>query len=120
MPVPTQIASAAAWNDDAHVVANRALYREKFNRVVPILSEVFEVHRPAGGFYLWLAVGGDDETFAAKLFQTRNVTVVPGSYLARDGGSGNPGAGKVRVSLVASVEECVAAATRMREFTRLR
>jgi N-succinyldiaminopimelate aminotransferase len=120
MPVPTQIASTAAWNDDAHVVANRALYREKFDRVVPLLEGTFDVERPAGGFYLWLPVDGDDEAFAARLFETQNVTVVPGSYLARDGGRGNPGAGRVRVSLVASVDECVAAAERMRDFARVR
>jgi N-succinyldiaminopimelate aminotransferase len=116
MPVPTQLASAAAWNDDGHVVANRALYREKFARVIPILAPVLPVEKPAGGFYLWLAVPGDDEAFTAGLFAQQNVTLVPGSYLARDGGRGNPGAGRVRLSLVASVDECVAAATRIRDY----
>ena len=120
MPVPTQIASAAAWNDDAHVVANRALYREKFARVLPILAEALPVEKPAGGFYVWLAVPGDDEQFAAGLFAQQNVTVVPGSYLARDGGNGNPGAGRIRISLVADVEECVRAARRIRDYARIR
>ena len=119
MPIPTQRASIAAWNDDAHVVVNRSLYREKYDRVVPILREVMPVDRPAGGFYLWLQVpGGDDIGFTARLFERANVTVVPGSFLARDSGHGNPGAGRVRLSLVASVEECVAAARRIRELLR--
>jgi N-succinyldiaminopimelate aminotransferase len=116
MPIPTQKASAAAWSDDAHVVANRALYRRKFDRVLPILAPVIDAVRPAGGFYLWLEVGGDDEAFTAGLFAEQNVTVVPGSYLARQTAQGNPGTGFVRISLVASEEECVQAATRIRDF----
>jgi N-succinyldiaminopimelate aminotransferase len=87
---------------------------------VPVLASVFDVQRPAGGFYLWLPVDGDDEAFTAELFRTQNVTVVPGSYLARDGGSGNPGAGRVRVSLVAGVDECLSAAQRIRDYARAR
>jgi N-succinyldiaminopimelate aminotransferase len=120
MPVPTQLASTAAWNDDAHVVANRAIYREKYARVLPILAEALPVEKPAGGFYLWLAVGGDDVAFTAGLFARQNVTVVPGSYLARDAGRGNPGAGRIRISLVADVEECVVAARRIRDYARMR
>jgi N-succinyldiaminopimelate aminotransferase len=116
MPIPTQLASVTAWNDDAHVVANRALYRRKFDRVLPILAPVIQALRPAGGFYLWLHVGGDDEAFTAGLFAAQNVTVVPGSYLARQTPQGNPGTGFVRISLVASEEECVQAATRIRDF----
>jgi N-succinyldiaminopimelate aminotransferase len=116
MPIPTQKASIAAWSDDAHVVVNRALYRRKFDRVLPILAPVIAAHRPAGGFYLWLHVGGDDERFTAELFATQNITVVPGSYLARQTPTGNPGAGFVRISLVAPEEECVQAATRIRDF----
>jgi N-succinyldiaminopimelate aminotransferase len=116
MPIPTQKASITAWSDDAHVVANRALYRRKFDRVLPILAPVIKTDRPAGGFYLWLHVGGDDEAFTAGLFATQNVTVVPGSYLARQTPQGNPGMGFVRISLVASEEECVQAAIRIREF----
>jgi N-succinyldiaminopimelate aminotransferase len=112
-----QTASIAAWNDEAHVIENRRLYREKFARVVPMLREVMEVDVPDGAFYLWLAVG-DDEAFARGLFERRHVTVLPGSYLARDTASGNPGNGRVRVSLVASVEDCVEAARRMVTFAR--
>ena len=123
MPVPTQLASIAAWNDDEHVKANRALYREKYTRVLPILAPHLDVIQPAGGFYLWPNVGGDDAAFTRELFARQNVTVVPGSYLARttrngliDSSGGNPGAGRVRISLVANVEDCVMAAGRIADF----
>jgi N-succinyldiaminopimelate aminotransferase len=116
MPIPTQRASITAWNDDEHVRANRVLYRRKFDRVLPVLQPVIHVERPAGGFYLWLQVGGDDTAFTADLFAAQNITVVPGSYLARATTQGNPGAGYVRISLVAPEEECVQAASRIREF----
>jgi N-succinyldiaminopimelate aminotransferase len=116
MPLPTQRASITAWNDDRHVAQNRALYRAKFDQVLPILEPVIDARRPAGGFYLWLPVGGDDEAFTRGLFARQHVTVVPGSYLARMSGGVNPGAGHVRISLVATVEECVQAALRIREF----
>ena len=116
MSIPTQHASIAAWNDDAHVVANRALYRRKFDLVIPILAPAIDAQHPAGGFYLWLNVGGDDEAFTAGLFAQQNITVVPGSYLARQTAQGNPGVGYVRISLVASEEDCVQAAQRIRDF----
>jgi N-succinyldiaminopimelate aminotransferase len=116
MPIPTQRASIAAWSDDAHVAANRALYRRKYDRVLPILQPVVEAARPAGGFYLWLPVGGDDEAFTAGLFGAQHITVVPGSYLGRAIANVNPGAGYVSISLVASEEECVQAAGRIRDF----
>src|SRR5690606_13537846 len=75
MPVPTQKASIAAWGDDAHVAANRALYRDKYDRVLPILQPVVKVARPAGGFYLWLPVDGDDAAFTAGLFAAQHITV---------------------------------------------
>ena len=114
MPEPTQRASIAAWNDDAHVRENRALYREKFARVLPILAECFDVSLPQGGFYLWPQVGRDDAEFTRELFAATNVTVVPGSYLSR----GAAGAGRVRISLVASVDECVEAAHRIASFVK--
>jgi N-succinyldiaminopimelate aminotransferase len=116
MPVPTQLASIAAWNDDAHAAQNRALYREKYARVVPILAPVLDVAEPDGGFYLWPDVGRDDEVFTRELFAAQNLTILPGSYLARDTRSGNPGKQRVRISLVAPVDECVAAAQRIRAF----
>jgi N-succinyldiaminopimelate aminotransferase len=114
MPVPTQLASIAAWSDDAHAAANRALYREKYARVLPILAPVLDVVQPDGGFYLWPDVRRDDEAFTRELFATQNVTILPGSYLAR--GRDNPGRNRVRISLVASVDECVTAAQRIRTF----
>jgi N-succinyldiaminopimelate aminotransferase len=116
MPVPTQLASIAAWSDDAHAAANRALYREKYARVLPILQPVLDVSEPDGAFYLWPDVGRDDETFTRELFATQNLTILPGSYLARDTPAGNPGRHRVRISLVAPVEECVTAAQRIRTF----
>jgi len=116
MPVPTQLASIAAWNDDAHAAANRALYREKYARVLPILAPVLDVVEPDGGFYLWPDVQRDDEIFTRDLFAAQNLTILPGSYLARDTRSGNPGRQRVRISLVAPIDECVIAAQRIRNF----
>jgi N-succinyldiaminopimelate aminotransferase len=116
MPVPTQLASIAAWNDDAHAAVNRALYREKFARVLPILAPVLDVVEPDGGFYLWPDVQRDDESFTRELFATQNLSILPGSYLGRDTPAGNPGRQRVRISLVASVDECVTAAQRIRTF----
>jgi N-succinyldiaminopimelate aminotransferase len=116
MPVPTQLASIAAWNDDAHAAANRLLYREKYARVLPILAPVLDVVEPDGAFYLWPDIHGDDEAFTRDLYATQNLTILPGSYLARDTRAGNPGRQRVRISLVAPVEECVTAAQRIRTF----
>ena len=121
MAVPTQLASVAAWQEDGHAVANRRLYQEKFDRVLPILAPVIRVERPAGAFYLWTDVGGDDERFTRELFARKNLTVLPGSYLARADTSGeNPGTGRVRISLVPPVAQCVEAAERIRAFLRER
>jgi N-succinyldiaminopimelate aminotransferase len=116
MPLPTQLASVAAWNDDAHAAANRRLYQEKFARVLPVLTPVMKVARPAGAFYLWPEVEGGDEHFARELFARKNVTVLPGSYLGRPGAAGNPGAGHVRISLTSPLAQCVEAAGRLRDF----
>jgi N-succinyldiaminopimelate aminotransferase len=118
MAVPTQLASIAAWDDDAHAAANRRLYQEKFDRVLPILSQVLKVERPAGAFYLWPDVDGDDELFTRDLYARQNITILPGSYLARSGDGSNPGAGRVRISLVPGVAECVEAADRIRRFVQ--
>jgi N-succinyldiaminopimelate aminotransferase len=111
-----QAASAAAWNDEAHVVENRRLYREKFAKVLAILSQVTEAHAPDAAFYLWLRTPIADTEFAKQLFEQYNVTVVPGSYLAREAHGVNPGRDFVRVALVAPVEECVEAAQRLKTF----
>lgn len=115
MPVHTQLASIPAWNDDAHVVENRALYREKFAKVLPILREALPIEAPDASFYLWPQVP-DDERFTRELFERKHVTTLPGRYLARDTASGNPGVGRVRISLVAGVPECVEAAQRIRDY----
>jgi N-succinyldiaminopimelate aminotransferase len=120
MSLPVQRASIVAWNDDAHATVNRALYREKFERVLPILAPVLDVAAPDGAFYLWPQVGGDDTEFARELFAQQNVTVLPGSYLARDNAGQNPGRGRIRISLVAPVDECVEAAQRIRRFIESR
>ena len=114
MPPPTQAASIAAWSDEQHVVENRRLYREKFAAVTQMLGGTLPVSTPAGGFYLWSAVpGGDDQGFARRLFERGNVAVLPGSFLSRDTDSGNPGAGRVRLALVADLEDCIEAAGRI-------
>ena len=122
MSVPTQLASIVAWDDDQHATVNRRLYQEKFDKVIPILADVFPVERPAGAFYLWTDVGMDDEQFVRELFAEQNVTVLPGTYLARGAkpGSkqGSPGAARIRISLVPGVADCAAAAERIRDFMR--
>jgi N-succinyldiaminopimelate aminotransferase len=114
-----QAASIAAWNDEAHVVDNRRKYREKFAAVTPLLAEVLDVRLPDAAFYLWAAVpGGGDEGFARSLLSQYNVTVLPGTYLARHVEGHNPGAGRIRMALVAETEECVEAARRIVAFVK--
>lgn len=115
MSLPNQYASAAAWQDEQHVQQNRADYREKFAAVLDILSGCINVSPPQAGFYLWPQVD-DGETFARELFQQQNISVLPGSYLAREANGTNPGARHVRIALVASTKECIAAAQRLRHF----
>jgi N-succinyldiaminopimelate aminotransferase len=118
MAVPTQLASVTAWQDDAYAARNRRLYQEKFERVLPILGPCLGAGKPDGAFYLWPDVGGDDERFVRDLYASQAVTVLPGSYLARAGAGANPGAGRVRISLVPPLEQCIEAAERIREFVR--
>jgi N-succinyldiaminopimelate aminotransferase len=114
-----QAASIAAWDDEAHVVANREQYRQKFAAVTPLLEAVMDVRLPDAGFYLWAAVpGGDDVAFARDLLAQYNVTVLPGSYLAREAQGFNPGAGRIRMALVAETAECVEAAQRIVAFIK--
>ncbi len=115
-----QAASVAAWNDEAHVVDNRAMYRQKFAEVTPVLAEVMDVALPDASFYLWAGVQGSDEDFARDLLAQYNVTVLPGSYLAREVAGRNPGAGRVRMALVADTAECLEAAQRIARFVRER
>lgn len=120
MAPPVQAASIAAWGDEAHVVENRAKYREKFSLVTPMLGDVIDVALPDAGFYLWADVapttGLTDTEFARRLHAEYNVTVLPGSYLARDAHGINPGQGRVRMALVAEVDECLEAAQRIVQF----
>ena len=115
-----QAASIAAWNDEQHVVDNRAMYREKFAKVTPMLSAVMDVALPDAGFYLWAAIPevfkGSDTAFSRELLALYNVVVLPGSYLARDAQGHNPGAGRIRMALVAETAECVEAAERIVQF----
>jgi len=111
-----QAASVAAWGDERHVHDNRALYREKFAAVLPILQPVMDVRLPDAGFYLWAATPGDDAAFARGLYEKYNVTVLPGSYLAREQDGVNPGRGRVRLALVAPLAECVEAARRIAAY----
>jgi len=114
-----QAASIAAWNDEVHVVANRDMYRQKFAAVTPVLAKVLDVKLPDAGFYLWAAVpGGDDQAFARDLLAQYNVTVLPGSFLARESQGFNPGAGRIRMALVAETQECMQAAQRIVEFVQ--
>jgi N-succinyldiaminopimelate aminotransferase len=115
-----QAASIAAWQDEDHVVENRALYRTKFAQVTPLLSQVLNVALPDAGFYLWADVAGDDATFARELYAHYNVTVLPGSFLARTAQGSNPGLGRIRMALVADTAECLEAAQRIVEFVKTR
>ncbi|OAM25978.1 MULTISPECIES: succinyldiaminopimelate transaminase [Eikenella] len=117
MGIPVQMASIAAWNDETHVLENRRLYQEKFARVLPILAQGFEVTRPDASFYIWLqAPDSDDLAFARILWREAAIQVLPGRFLARDTAQGNPGAGYVRIALVAPVADCVAAAEKIVEI----
>ena len=111
-----QAASGAAWSDEKHVQENRRLYKEKFEKTLAILSPVTEVTMPEAAFYLWLRTPIDDTEFAKQLFGQYNVSVVPGSYLAREAHGSNPGRNFIRVALVAPVDECLEAAQRLKAF----
>lgn len=122
MAPPVQAASIAAWGDEAHVAHNRQLYREKFAQVTPVLQPVLDVRLPDAGFYLWAGIppqlGLSDTQFARALYEQQAVTVLPGSYLAREAAGINPGAGRVRMALVAETAECLEAAGRIAAFVR--
>jgi N-succinyldiaminopimelate aminotransferase len=112
-----QLASIAAWKDEAHVRENRRLYREKFTAFFDIVNPVLALTRPDAAFYYWVAVpGGDDLAFTRELFAAKHVTVLPGSYISREAHGVNPGKGFVRVALVSTVEDAVEAAGRIRDF----
>ena len=120
MSLAVQAASEKAWQDEAHVRANRDAYRVKFAAVLDILQPVLPVQAPAASFYLWPEVPGSDTGFARALFAQEHVTVLPGSFLSRDTATGNPGADHVRLALVAPLEDCIEAAKRIRRFVETR
>ena len=116
MSPTVQMASVAAWNDENHVIENRRLYAEKFNAVTPMLSSTLQVEMPDAAFYLWAKTIEKDTDFAVQLYRDLNITVLPGSLLAREAHGINPGAGFIRLALVASFKECVEAANRIKNI----
>ena len=118
MSPPIHAASTAAWQDEAHVVENRRLYREKFAAVTRIMRDVTGIGMPDAAFYIWLDTRRDDTGFTRGLLAGQNVSVLPGSYLARAARGVNPGTNFVRIALVASTAECTEAAQRIAAFYR--
>ena len=116
LPVPVQIASVYAWDDEHHVIENRRLYQQKFQAVMEILGPVMDLHYPPAAFYLWPKTPIDDERFARELYARQNLTVLPGSYLSRPTSDGDPGKNRVRISLVPPLAECIEAARRIRTY----
>ena len=116
MPIHNQNLSSIAWADENHVKDNRQLYREKFSAVMDILGPVWEMEIPPASFYLWPETPIDDREFTRKLIQHTNIKVVPGSFLSREVRNLNPGRNRIRMALVASLDECVDAAGRLKSF----
>jgi N-succinyldiaminopimelate aminotransferase len=116
IPVPLQKASIKAWSDEQHVIQNRELYRYKFDDVLDIIGDSLELVQPEASFYLWPKTPIDDQIFVRDLFHKQHVTVLPGSFLARDFEGYNPGKNHVRMALVATRSECTEAAKRIRQF----
>jgi len=113
MSAAVAAASLAAWNDEAHVVANRAEYAAKFAVLQPRLASALPCTMPDAAFYLWAQAPGDDAAFARRLLEEENVAVLPGSFLARDAHGANPGRGRIRIALVANRDECAEAIERI-------
>ncbi len=118
MSPAVEAASRAAWNDEAHVRANRLQYAAKFARLQPRLATVLPCAMPDAAFYLWARTPIDDALFARRLLAEKNVAVLPGSFFGRAVDGVNPGAGYVRIALVASGDECSEAIDRIVDFTR--
>ncbi len=119
MPLPAQAASAEAWGDEAHVLQNRMRYREKFSAVLEILGDSLKITAPDAGFYLWPETPVPDPDFAQGLFVQQHLTVVPGRYLSREVDGVNPGRNRVRMALVAPLDECIEAAQRIKRYIEL-
>jgi len=118
MPVQHQLASIAAWSDEAHVLANRDQYRSKFDQVLAILEGTLTVDKPDAGFYLWAKTPLPDTVFAQRLYAEQHVTVLPGQFIGRECNGHNPGENRVRMALVADQTECVEAAQRIARFIK--
>ncbi|RKZ49565.1 MAG: succinyldiaminopimelate transaminase [Gammaproteobacteria bacterium] len=118
MPIYTQMASIVAWQDEDHVLANRDLYRQKFDAVLDILKPVMNVSRPDASFYLWPETPISDTEFAAGLYSQQNITVLPGSFLSRSIAAGNPGKNRIRIALVPEIDQCIEAANRICTFIK--
>jgi N-succinyldiaminopimelate aminotransferase len=130
MPLPTQHASIKAWQDEQHVVENRRLYRKKFAAFLAILADVCTIQKPPAGFYVWLKILQpsassfdkrglqeiSDTGFAQQLFAQENVIVLPGSFLSREFNGVNPGVNHARIALVPPLDDCIAAAHRIKNF----
>lgn len=116
MPLHVQQASIAAWQDEEHVQENRRLYREKFDAVVPILRRKISIDVPPAGFYLWPDLKQDDLAFCRRAYSEQNVSLLPGQFLAREVEGLNPGKGRVRLALVAELEECIEGAERLAQL----
>jgi N-succinyldiaminopimelate aminotransferase len=112
-----QTVSIAAWDDEAHVAENRRLYAEKFAKVISLLAPVLPVCKPDASFYLWIKTPIADTAFAQQLYRDYNVSVLPGSFLAREAHGSNPGENFIRLALVANLDETLEAAHRIAEFT---
>ncbi|MDH5731500.1 MAG: aminotransferase class I/II-fold pyridoxal phosphate-dependent enzyme, partial [Gammaproteobacteria bacterium] len=115
IPPPAQVASTAAWSDETHVLQNRELYRAKFAAVLDILMPVLDVQAPDASFYLWPRLPVDDTVFAKRLFAEQHLSVIPGQFLSRQADGINPGQNHIRMALVASIDECIEAAERMKQ-----
>jgi aspartate/methionine/tyrosine aminotransferase len=114
VPLPLQRVAERAWADEAHVMASRAMYAEKFEDAARIFSGMQGFALPEGGFFLWLPVD-DGETAALRLWRETGVRVLPGAYLSREVGGENPGKGYIRVALVAPRDETQRGLTRLRD-----
>ncbi|HFD33032.1 MAG TPA: succinyldiaminopimelate transaminase [Gammaproteobacteria bacterium] len=116
MSPSTQIASIAAWNDEQHVIDNRTQYRQKFTAVLDILSPIMDVKKPDASFYLWAGTKINDELFTREIYAQQHLNIIPGSYLSREVNGINPGENRIRLALVATLEECIQGANRIKEF----
>jgi N-succinyldiaminopimelate aminotransferase len=116
MSLPTQLASIAAWQDEAHVLENRDLYREKYRLFSTTLDDVWSIPQPPASFYLWAKTPINDIDFAQQLFRDQHITVLPGRFLSREVNGINPGENHIRMALVASIDECQEAANRIKQF----